>query len=625
MHTSYAPLGTVTSGGIRIATAAPAARRATRATISLGGVQDTSSSLPESVRAARPPAGLGAASASPRDAARPALGALAEFAFDVLVIGGGITGAGVARDAALRGLRTALVEQDDFASGTSSRSSRLVHGGVRYLEHGQLGLVFESSAERRTLRRIAPHLVRPLSFVWPVYRGARVPRWKLSAGLTLYDVLALFRNVGRHERLATRGVLAREPKLRLDGLVGGARYWDAATDDARLTLATVRSAIAAGAVVANHARVESLIRDDGRVSGATVRDTLTGDVASVRARVVVNAAGPWSDAVERLADVRASAGVRGSKGVHLLVERERIGNESALTLIAPRDGRVMFVLPAGEFAIVGTTDTYEDVAPAEVRASTDDVSYLLEAANHFFPDARLTDGDVIAAWAGLRPLAAAHGAMGDPGSASREHAIREAVPGLVSVTGGKLTTYRVMSREVVDAVQRSLGQRVRPSRTAREPLEGGALRDVEGEIGIAASVTGDAAVARRLVHAHGDAWRSVWELARTEPALGARVEPGRPYLLAELRFAVEREMALTLGDLLVRRMPVAFETRDHGRAAARRVAPLVAEWLGWDTEAARRAVEAYDAEVERIFRVEPAAAGAATGRPAAGRESSSAR
>jgi glycerol-3-phosphate dehydrogenase len=307
----------------------------------------------------------------------------------------------------------------------------------------------------------------------------------------------------------------------------------------------------------------------------------------------------------------------------VLVARERIGNESALTLIAPQDGRVMFVLPAGDFAIVGTTDTYEDVAPAEVRATTDDVTYLLDAANHFFPAARLNEGDVISAWAGLRPLAAAHDAAGDPGSASREHSIREAVPGLVSVTGGKLTTYRAMSREVVDAAQRSLDQRLQRSRTARAPLAGGALIDVDREIGMATSLTGDAAVARRLVHAHGDEWRSVWDLVRADPALGAPVEPTRPYLLAELRYAVEREMALTLGDLLVRRTPVAFETRDHGRAAARRIASLVAGWLGWSDAESRRAVEAYDAEVERIFRIEPSASSrGATGRPAAGRESS---
>ncbi len=519
----------------------------------------------------------------------------------MLVIGGGITGAGVARDATLRGLRTALVEQDDFASGTSSRSSRLVHGGVRYLEHGQLGLVFESSRERRTLQRIAPHLVRPLAFTWPVYRGARVPRWKLAAGLTLYDLLALFRNVSHHERLSTTGVTALEPALRAEELRGGARYWDAATDDARLTLATVRSAVAGGAVVANHARVTSLVRSGDRVTGAHVVDRLTGETVEVRARVTVNAAGPWSNVVERLADDDAGPAVRGSKGVHVSVPRDRIGNVAALTLLAPQDGRVMFVLPAGDFAIVGTTDTYEMVSPDEVRASRADVEYLLTAANHFFPAATLTNDDVVAAWAGLRPLAAHESAGNDPGAASREHAIAERVPGLVSVTGGKLTTYRSMAADVVNMVQRSLGTPVTPALTARHALEGGLIADLAVEIAAATIATEDVAVAERLVHAHGANWRDVWALAAAEPALAARAEATRPYLMAELRYAVECEMAATLGDLLIRRTPIAFEMRDAGQVVARRIAPAVARWLGWSTEATERAIADYDAESRRMF------------------------
>jgi glycerol-3-phosphate dehydrogenase len=531
--------------------------------------------------------------------------ALGSTPFDVLVIGGGITGAGVARDAALRGLRTALVEQDDFASGTSSRSSRLVHGGVRYLEHGRLALVFESSAERRTLQRIAPHLVRPLAFTWPVYAGARVSRWKLSAGLTLYDLLALFRNVGRHERLDVSGVLAREPKLSSEGLVGGALYWDAATDDARLTLATIRSAISAGAVVLNHARVTGLRLEGGRVSGAHVVDVHTGRNVDVTARVLVNATGPWSDGVERMAGGGTRPAVRGSKGVHVSVARERIGNVGAVTILAPSDGRVMFVLPAGDFAIIGTTDTYETVQPDQVRATEADVAYLLSAANHFFPGARLGRDDVVSAWAGLRPLKAQDAGNDDPSAASREHTIAQQVPGLVSVTGGKLTTYRSMASQVVDRVQEVLGVSRTRSRTAREPLTGGTNADVRGEIADAVAVTGDVTVATRLVHAHGDGWRAVWAFVSGDAALGERIEPSRPYLVAELRHGVVHEMALTLGDLLIRRTPLAFETRDHGRGAARRVAAQVALWLGWSPVEMRAAIAEYDAEVERMFRVEP--------------------
>lgn len=546
--------------------------------------------------------GVPAPTTPPVAARRAAFDSLARETFDVLVVGGGITGAGVARDAAMRGLRTVLVEKDDFASGTSSRSSRLVHGGVRYLEHGELRLVFEASQERRTLQRIAPHLVRPLAFTWPVYAGARIARWKLGAGLAMYDLLAAFRNVARHERLTADGVLRREPRLLSDGLRGGARYWDALTDDARLTLATARSAAAAGATVLNHARVTALVKDGARVGGARVRDELSGDEVHVVARVVVNATGPWSDETERLAGSAATA-VHGTKGVHVMVPRQRIGNEHALTLLTPHDGRVFFVLPAGDFAIIGTTDTYEPVSPDEVRATRADVAYLLDAASHFFPEAALTRDDVITAWAGLRPLVA--GEEGDdPGAVSREHAVSEHVKGLVRITGGKLTTYRIMARDAVDAAQRSLGAPRTRARTAERPLAGGGLADPLKAIGAATTLTRDAAVAARLVHAHGDRWRDVWALTEREPALAERIEPTRPYLLAEARWAVEQELACTLADILVRRIPVAFESRDHGRSAARRLAPRVAEWLGWDDARVRAALERYDAEVERLFRID---------------------
>ncbi|HTE47383.1 MAG TPA: glycerol-3-phosphate dehydrogenase/oxidase, partial [Gemmatimonadaceae bacterium] len=372
------------------------------------------------------------------------LEALQHQAFDLLVIGGGITGCGIARDASLRGLSVALVEKDDFASGTSSRSSRLIHGGVRYLEHGHLHLVFESSAERRRLLRLAAHLVRPLAFTWPVYAGDRIPRWKLGAGLLAYDALALFRNVARHKRLDRDGVLAREPMLRHDGLLGGARYYDAATNDARLTLANALAAAESGATVVNHATVMTLLFHDGRVAGARVQDSLTEQSVEVRARIVVNATGPWSDDVRRLDAARTrehaprSPAVRGSKGTHIAVPRERLGNRDALTLSSPLDGRVMFALPAGRCAIVGTTDGYTSAAADEVRATNEDVNYLLDSANSFFPSARLTTNDVVSAWAGIRPLLPT--AADNPGSVSREHAVTTSDHGLISITGGKLTT-----------------------------------------------------------------------------------------------------------------------------------------------------------------------------------------
>jgi glycerol-3-phosphate dehydrogenase len=543
--------------------------------------------------------------------------ALADGVFDLLVVGGGITGAGVARDAAARGLRVALVERDDFAAGTSSRSSRLVHGGVRYLEHGHLGLVFEASRERRTLLAAAPHLVRPLAFTWPVYRGARVPRWKLAAGLALYDALSLWRNVGAHRPLGPSGVLAREPAVRSAGLVGGASYWDAATDDSRLTLATALDAEALGAVLLTHAAVAALaFRPDaaGARVRAGVRDLLGGGAAvEVRARAVVNCAGPWADRVRALAEPGGPPAVLGAKGVHLLVPAARVGNRGALTLAAPQDGRVVFVLPAGgtaaaQFTLVGTTETPASRGPDEARATAADVAYLLAAVNHHFPDARLTPADVVSAWAGVRPLAARRGASaGATGAASREHAVDVDPRGLVTVSGGKLTTYRAMAAAVVDAAAAALlGGRPAPADTARRPLPGGETADVAGEAARASAAAGDAAVGRRLAHAHGAGWRRVWAPAAADPALGAPLVAGLPYVGAELVHAARHEHARTLADLLVRRTPVAFETRDAGRGAAPRAAALVGPVLGWDAGEVARQLADYDREAARLFAVDAA-------------------
>lgn len=531
------------------------------------------------------------------------LATLAREEFDVLVVGGGITGAGIARDAALRGLRVALVEKDDFASGTSSRSSRLVHGGLRYLEHGELHLVFEASMERRRLLRLAPHLVHPLAFLWPVYRGARVPRWKLSAGLLLYDALALFRNVGWHRSLGREQVIGLEPALRRDDLRGGARYYDAATNDARLTLANAIGAAVAGAVVVNHAGVRALRLVRGRAAGAVVVDAIGGQELEVSARVVVNATGPWSDAFRRLepeAPRRDGDGVRGSKGVHIELRRDRVGNHGALTLLAPRDGRVMFILPAGDHTIVGTTDTFTTSTPDEVRASEEDVAYLLEAANEFFPAARLTRDDVVSAWAGIRPLMATD--ADDPASASREHAITRSPAGVIAITGGKLTTYRVMAAEVMDAVQRALGRPVGRPPTRRRPLPGGEV-DVDAAIVVARTKTGDEALARHLVTSYGSRWTAVWDEIGRAADGRERLVPDLPYTIGEMRYSVREEMACTLADLLVRRTHLAFETRDHGTAIAGRVARAVAALLDWSEARAAQEVERYAGDAERIFGV----------------------
>jgi glycerol-3-phosphate dehydrogenase len=523
--------------------------------------------------------------------------------FDLLVIGGGITGCGIAREAAARGLSVALVEKNDFASGTSSRSSRLIHGGVRYLEHGQIRLVFESSAERRRLLRLAPHLVRPLAFTWPVYAGARIPRWKLSLGLTAYDALALFRNVRRHRRLSARGVLAREPSLAPKGLRGGALYFDAATDDARLTLSNAIGAAELGAIVLNHASARSLATRDGRIVGARVEDELTGRTVDVRATAVVNATGPWSDAVRALDPSAPPAGtrraVRGSKGTHIAIRRGRIGNHDALTLLSPMDGRVMFVLPAGAFSIVGTTDTFTTSSPDDVRATAEDVMYLLATADRFFPGANLTPNDVVAAWAGIRPLLPS--SRETPGAASREHAVTISGAGLVSISGGKLTTYRVMAADVLRVVFRALG---RPFGASDEtPLPGGDIGAYEQLVAEISRETNDGALAAHLAASYGSRWRRVWTEITSDGGT-ARLVDDLPYTVGELRYSARNEMASTLGDLLIRRTKLAFETRDHGTSIAERAAAAVAEPLDWDAPARSASTAAYAKEVQRIFSID---------------------
>jgi len=491
--------------------------------------------------------------------------------FDLLVIGGGITGAGVARDAAMRGLQVALVEKDDFASGTSSRSSRLVHGGIRYLEHGQVGMVRESVRERETLLRIAPHLVHSLAFTWPVYRGARVSRIKLRIALGVYDFLAGRFWSRSHRMLSKDAVLALEPSIQTEGLKGGATYQDAATDDARLTLANVLSAEAFGAVTLNHTEALRPISRDRSEWVVDVHDGLTGIESEVRARVVVNATGPWRLNLERRWPQR-TAQRRGSKGVHIAVPTDRVGNRGALTIIHPGDGRVMFVLPGISHTIVGTTDTWTEEAPDEVRASVPDIEYLLKAANAAFPDARLSQEDVVSAWAGIRPLAEWEGSK-NPSAVSREHRIDRNGVGLITVSGGKLTTYRAMAAEIVDTVERELGRKPSHCKTAETVLAGGE-RSVE-----------------------------IASLIRTDPALGKSVVAGLPYMMAELKYAVEKEMAVTLSDLLIRRTPIAYETPDHGLAALEPVVDLVAPLRKWSPERAQEQIVAYEADVARMFGV----------------------
>jgi len=531
---------------------------------------------------------------------RAPLALLASREWDLLVIGGGITGAGIARDAALRGLSVALVDRHDLAWGTSSRSSRLVHGGLRYLEQGRLGLVFESLRERRRLLALAPHLVRPLAFVLPVHQGDRVPRWKLEAGLWLYDLLAWGGNLPRHRSLSKRRLLVLEPMLRERGLTGGALYYDAQCDDARLVVAAARAAAARGAAIATWTAVTALHGTGGPVTTADLQDQLTGARGQVRFRSVVNATGPWTDQVRRLEDPGAAPLLRPTRGVHILFPRERVGHRHAITFTSPIDGRVMFVLPWGDFSYAGTTDTDSDESPEEVATTRDDVRYLLRSVNALFPSARLAEEDVRGTWAGLRALL--RGGAGDgPSQVSREHQLIEGAGGMLTIAGGKLTTWRSMAATVVNRVERALQRRhghhpVGDRGSARVPLPGGESNALAEFARRAIEAGLDHATADHLVRHYGTETAAITNLVRDRPELATPLHPEHPAIEAEVIHAARREFAVRVEDILARRIHLAWETADHGVAAADRVAALLAEELGWAEDRATAEATAYCTE-----------------------------
>ncbi len=511
---------------------------------------------------------------------RSAIPELGTGPFDLLIIGGGITGAGIARDAALRGLSAALVEAGDFGSGTSSRSSRLIHGGLRYLEHRQFGLVSESLRERTILSRLAPNLVRPIDFILPFYQGDRLPPWKVRLGLTIYDRLAGRGNVRRHERLSKRALTDAEPLLRERGLRGGARYADAQCDDARLTLAVIRGAVAAGARVANYAGVVGLVRDGDRVRGAQIRSPLDGAEAELGARLVVNATGPWVDRIRRLEDPAVAPVLRPTKGSHVQVPRARIGNRHAILFSSPIDQRILFILPWGEWTYIGTTELDTTEPPESVRPSEAEMVYLLRSANALFPEARLGPEDVTASWAGVRPLLASDPAI-PPSRVSREHRVFWGSGGMLTIAGGKLTTFRSMAEEVVNEAIKRLGTTTTRSggRSRTEPLPGGergaglALRGPGAALGL-----GETTIDYLRAH-YGSETSTLFALCREDRELIAPLCTTHPAIGAQVRFAIEREFARTPEDVLERRIRLTTETADRGAEARPGVERLMARYF----------------------------------------------
>jgi len=533
-----------------------------------------------------------------------ALERLATERFDVLVIGGGVTGSGCALDAASRGLNVGLIEQRDLASGTSSRSSKLIHGGLRYLEQLDLGLVAEALRERSLmLHTVAPHLVRPVPFLYPLQHRVW-ERAYVGAGIALYDLLARrgTNPLPRHRHLSWRSAQAQAPGVAADRLVGAVKFWDAQVDDARHTMFVARTAAAHGAAIASSVRARGLVMTDGRVSGVQVRCGETGRELVIEARVVVNATASWTDQIQAMAGqpdprVRAQPDlrVRASKGVHLVVHRDRIPGD--VGLITRTSSSVLFVIPWGERWLIGTTDTDWDLDLAHPAASRTDIDYLLAEANRWLADP-LGPEDVIGVYAGLRPLL--EGESDDTSSLTRKHAVHSSAPGMVTVAGGKYTTYRVMAADAIDAATAEAGIRVGASVTSALPLLGapglGAFRDQVAGLAVRHGL--GVAQIERLAGRYGTLTPEVLDLVTQNPDLGRPVTDDTPYLGAELVYGARCEGALHLDDLLTRRTRISVESAGRGADVAPHVASLVAGELGWDRSAVRREVDHYRARVD---------------------------
>jgi glycerol-3-phosphate dehydrogenase len=476
--------------------------------------------------------------------------------FDLLIIGGGITGAGAALDAVTRGLRVALIDQGDFASGTSGVSSKLIHGGLRYLEHGQIRLVAEALSERRRLLRLAPHLVWPLRFVLPFYHGSRLPAWRGRTGLWLYDLLAGSHNLGKSRRVVPAELRRSYPGLKLDGLTEAAEYWDAQTDDARLCLAVLRTAHRFGACVANYVAAVGFDKSGGRITATHVRDRVTSREGVIRARLVLNATGPWVDSVERLAGPVGPARVQPTKGVHLVVDGR--GLSAAFLLLHPHDGRVFFVIPWQRYALIGTTDTNTNELPERLCVTADEETYLLAGFNHYF-DPPLTQTDVRGRFAGLRPLLAVR--PGEPSARSREYAVWDGPAGMVSVAGGKLTTYRHMAEGIIDTVATRLGNAER-CRTRNLPLDGTPVEPwpifEKNETDSLTRAGIELPLARHLMSRYGRRAMDVATTILRGSEWRLPLTHGEPECRGEILYQHESEMAVVPGDHLYRRTRLGY-------------------------------------------------------------------
>src|SRR5262245_17706980 len=524
---------------------------------------------------------------------------MASTELQVLVVGGGVVGAGIALDAATRGLSVGLVEARDFASGTSSRSSKLIHGGLRYLEQYNFGLVREALTERALLmQRIAPHLIRPVPFLFP-FSHYGWERAYVGTGVSIYDVLGIargqLRGLPRHRQLTRRGALRRAPALRRSALTGALQYWDAQVDDARYVAMLIRTAAGYGAKVASRTQVTGFLREGERVTGVHAVDLETGAALEIRAQQVVNATGVWTDEIQAMVGGRGSINVRASKGVHLVVPRDRIHSSTGIILRTPVS--VLFVIPWGRHWIIGTTDTDWALSKAHPAASRTDIDYVLDQVNRVLAVPPTRD-DVEGVYAGLRPLLA--GESDTTSKLSREHTVAHPVPGLVMIAGGKYTTYRIMARDAVDAVAHGLDGKVAPSCTDSVPLPGadGFIALWNSRYALARSSGLHVARIEHLLHRYGSLIGEVLALIAADPGLARPLAGADDYLRAEIVYAVTHEGARHLDDVLARRTHASIETWDRGMSAAEDAAGLMAGPMKWRPRQVARELENYRIRVE---------------------------
>jgi len=541
---------------------------------------------------------------------RASLDRFRQEVFDVLIIGGGITGAGLALDAAARGLKTALVEKRDFAAGTSSRSTKLIHGGLRYLEQFDFRLVREALIERAILNKIAPQQTEPYPFVIPIYADRRRNYdhpLKMRAGLILYDLLAGRHNFAKHRKLNREEALKLAPQLDPNGLKGAFLYYDARTNDARLVVEIIKTANEHGAAIANYATVESFLRDEsGRITGARLRDELTGEEIDLRAGGVINASGVWMEETIRIDGFNTGKlpkSLRPSKGIHLTVSADRLKVGAAWLIPSLTGHRFYFVVPWEGRVNIGTTDTDYDDSKDAPEAEADEVLEILKAINSYFPEARLDQSDVISAWAGLRPLITDPNAK-DTTAVSRKEEMFETADGLISLGGGKLTTYRLMAEQGIDLALKRLGKSSNGQTTADIPISGGEISRVELETTareISQHYELPLDITRHIVLTYGSNFDRVIRLMLDDESLRERLVQGLPNVKAEIVYAAQNEMAVTLADALTRRTRLAMLAGAASLEIAPTAAELMAAELGWDDAERARQLELFAAEFAREY------------------------